>query len=166
MIGGAGAAVIARALRQRPCREQVNKLDLREQRPGFEIPAFGAVALAGMLVEDDQGHGPSALKKLNLSGNQIGGRKRDGRVTFEGPDAIARALRSNGSLKDLDLSSNFIRDQGASCFKGVFVARAGGRSTLTQLVLSDNGVSEHVRRELQRELPFALVCTDHHQPGI
>jgi Ran GTPase-activating protein (RanGAP) involved in mRNA processing and transport len=62
-----------------------------------------------------------------------------GTYTAEGITAIADALRVNGSLTALDLSSNCLKDEGVSA---VCKAIQSNKETkLTSLNFSDNGIS-------------------------
>ena len=85
----------------------------------------------------------SGLTSIDLSGNQLCGiytylRELRGTYTTEGIAAIAEALRVNGALTALDLSSNSLKDEGVSA---VCKAIQSNKETkLASLNFSSNGI--------------------------
>ena len=78
--------------------------------------------------------------QLDLSRNQLCGINEYGQGTYtaEGITAIANALRVNGGLTALDLSSNYLQDEGVST---VCEAIQSNKETkLASLNFQDNGI--------------------------
>lgn len=140
-IGDEGATLLAEALNRRPAR-RLTELNLALN----SINDAGAAALAGALQ--------SPLARLTLDHNWIGASgaealakalRDDGSIRHislasndvgeRGGAALATALRSNRALESLNLYANSIGTPGAVAFAATL---AGGASGLTQLGLAHN----------------------------
>lgn len=130
-IGFEGSLMLADVLR-------VNKHLTHVHIPRNNIGDKGVVWLCSALLDNRQ------VRMLDLGGNNIG-LSRDN----TGAEAIARLLRSNSTLRDLNLDTNLIGDDGAKHI----AAALRDNTTLERLVLSSCSIGLEGIRAFADALP-------------
>ena len=136
-IGSVGAKHLAQAM----CMNtSVKTLQLRYNNLGDE----GAKALAEMLG-GSSGHFNTTLEHVHLSQCGIG---------VVGAKDLAQAMCVNTSVKTLDLSSNYIYDEGAMALANMLGSEAEGietvNTTLERVIVMDCFITEYTGIDCQR----------------
>jgi hypothetical protein len=94
-----------------------------------------------------------SLSKLDISGNQICGLDEDGRGTHD-TSGFAVLTKSIGNLKELNISNNFLKAQGAE----ILVPALEANGSLSSLHLGQSNIPEEQMKAIIAMDKFDVLC--------